>query len=162
MSLLPRAIVIGSDHAGFALKEELRAFLASRFADIPVEDVGCYSPERVDYPTYGQLVASKVSKDATELVPSTLGIVVCGSGIGISIAANKVEGVRCALAHDHYSGKMSRMHNNANVLALGGRITGVDVAKEIVEAFVTTPFEGGRHADRVALIHGIEKQESTC
>ncbi|KAI9151210.1 hypothetical protein H9P43_009825 [Blastocladiella emersonii ATCC 22665] len=157
-SILPRAVVIGSDHAGFALKEEIRAFIASKFASIQVEDVGCYTAERVDYPTFGKLVGTKVSKEVTEPMPSTLGIVVCGSGIGISIAANKVEGVRCALCHDHYTGKMSRMHNNANVLALGGRTTGVDVAKEIVEAFLTTGFEGGRHGDRIAMLG----KDSSC
>ncbi|ORZ35252.1 Ribose/Galactose isomerase-domain-containing protein [Catenaria anguillulae PL171] len=149
---LPQHVVIGADHGGFALKEELRAFIASKFASIKVEDVGCYSEERVDYPTFGKLVGSKVTKTTTELMPETLGIVVCGSGIGISIAANKVQGVRCALAHDHYTGKMCRLHNNANVLALGGRTTGPEVAKEIVEAFLTTEFEGGRHGERIAMM----------
>ncbi|KAI9219761.1 Ribose/Galactose isomerase-domain-containing protein [Blastocladiella britannica] len=151
-SILPRAIVIGSDHGGFALKEEIRAHLAAKFATIAVEDVGCYSTDRAEYPAYGKLVASKVTKDTDAAMPDTIGIVVCGSGIGISIAANKVEGARCALCHDHYTGKMSRMHNNANVLALGGRTTGPDVAKEIVDAFLTTAFEGGRHGDRIKLL----------
>ena len=142
------AVVIGSDHGGFDLKVQLVEHLKSK--GITVKDVGCHSATRCDYPDIASL-AGKAVADGT----FQKGIVVCGSGIGISIAANKVPGVRCALLHDHYGAVMCRRHNNANMMALGGRVTGVEVAKEIVDAFLTTNFDGGRHEARVGKIMAI-------
>ena len=112
-------------------------------------DVGCHSATRCDYPDIAALAGAATLAETNTL---QRGIVVCGSGIGISIAANKVPGVRCALLHDHYGAVMCRKHNNANMIALGGRTTGIEIAKEIVDAFLSTEFEGGRHADRVGKI----------
>lgn len=142
------AVVVGSDHGGFDLKVQLVEHLKSK--GISVEDVGCHSATRCDYPDIAA-VAGKAVADRN----FGKGILVCGSGIGISIAANKVPGVRCALLHDHYGAVMSRRHNNANMMALGGRVTGVEVAKEIVDAFLTTEFDGGRHEARVDKINAI-------
>jgi ribose 5-phosphate isomerase B len=109
----------------------------------------------VDYPDYAKLVAEKVLEKTDG--PRPVGILVCGSGIGISIAANKIKGIRCALCHDHYTSLMTRKHNDANILALGGRTTGVEVAKDIVDVFLNTAFEGNQHAVRVAKIHRLEQ-----
>ncbi|MBN1919862.1 MAG: ribose 5-phosphate isomerase B [Anaerolineae bacterium] len=139
-------ICIGSDHAGFDLKEAVKAHLLSLGHE--VEDAGTHDPgASVDYPDYGNLVGSNVLAGLGDL-----GIVICGTGIGISIAANKVRGVRAALCTDPYMARMARAHNNANVLAMGGRVVGVGLALEIVDAFLTTPFEGGRHGLRVEKI----------
>ena len=117
------------------------------------EDLGCYGPERVDYPVYGQKVAEAVASGQYEA-----GIVLCGTGIGISLAANKVPGIRCAVCSDTYSAKYTRLHNDANMLAMGERVVGPGLAMEIVDAFLSTPFEGGRHAARVEMILEIEKK----
>lgn len=136
-------ICVGSDHAGFELKEAVKAHLLALGHE--VEDAGTPDPGvSVDYPDYGRLVARKVTAGEGEL-----GIVVCGTGIGISIAANKVRGARAALCTDPYMARMARAHNNANILAMGGRVVGVGLALDIVEAFLNTPFEGGRHGLRV-------------
>ena len=142
-------IGIGSDHGGFALKEELRAFMEEK--NIEVVDFGTYNTESVDYPDYGEAVAKAVIKGEVER-----GVVICGTGIGISISANKVKGIRCALCGDVYSAKMSREHNNANMIALGGRVVGVDLAKEILGAYINSNFEAGRHKIRVDKISEIE------
>ena len=142
-------IGIGSDHGGFQLKEEIRKHLDSK--NIEVVDYGTYNMESVDYPDYGEKVARKVVAGEVDL-----GIVVCGTGIGISIAANKVKGARCALCADTYSARMSRAHNNANMLSLGGRVLGVDLAKDIVDSFLNGEFEGDRHERRVNKINIIE------
>jgi len=139
-------ICVGSDHAGFELKEAVKAHLLALGHD--VEDVGTRDPGvSVDYPDFGASVARKVIAGEGEL-----GIVVCGTGIGISIAANKVRGARAALCTDPYMARMARAHNNANILAMGGRVVGVGLALDIVEAFLSTPFEGGRHGLRVEKI----------
>ncbi len=136
-------ICVGSDHAGFELKEAVKAHLLSR--GYGVEDVGTRDPyASVDYPDFGRLVAQRVIAGTCDL-----GIVVCGTGIGISIAANKVRGVRAALCTDPYMARMARMHNNANILAMGGRVVGVGLALDIVDTFLATGFEGGRHGLRV-------------
>ena len=140
----PKSIVVGSDHGGYDLKIQIVEHLKTK--GYQVHDVGCHQPERCDYPDIAEL-AGQATIDA--LNTHQRGIVVCGSGIGISIAANKVPGVRCALLHDHYGAVMCRKHNNANMIALGGRTTGIEIAKEIVDAFLSTEFEGGRHAERV-------------
>eukprot|EP00389_Voromonas_pontica_P010830 GDKH01016509.1.p2 GENE.GDKH01016509.1~~GDKH01016509.1.p2 ORF type:complete len:151 (-),score=29.96 GDKH01016509.1:73-525(-) len=145
-----RTIIIGSDHAGFQMKEALKSFVESLGIGA-VKDMGAHSEERCDYPDFARTVCKEVL--ATE---NAAGILVCGSGIGISIAANKVDGIRCALCHDHYTAKMSRLHNDANCIAIGGRVVGLDVAKDMVQVFLSTAFEGGRHADRVKKIHECE------
>ena len=143
-------IAIGSDHAGFFVKEIIRKFLES--AGYAVSNLGTSSEESVDYPDYGKAVRV-VSKAAD------LGIAVCGTGIGISIAANKVPGVRAALAHDVNTARLAREHNDANVLALGGRVVSPESAVAIVQTFLTTAFLGGRHQRRLDKITQIEKDE---
>lgn len=145
-------ITIGSDHGAVALKDEVKMVL-KEYEDIKVTDVGTFGTESVDYPD----IAEKVCADVTS-GKANLGIVLCGTGIGISIAANKVKGIRCALCNDVYSAKKAREHNNANVLAMGGRVLGFGPAGEIVRAFVENSFEGGRHARRVNKIMAIEQQ----
>jgi len=153
-STKPR-IAIGSDHAGFPVKETIRKYLES--AGYAVSDLGTSSEESVDYPDYGKAVGeSVISKQAD------LGIAVCGSGIGISIAANKVPGIRAALAHDVNTARLAREHNDANVLALGGRIVSGEAAIEMVQVFLTTAYLGGRHQRRLDKISAIEKQEKVA
>ena len=144
-------LAIGSDHGGFALKQEIMAHLREK--GIEFKDFGTYTEENCDYPDYGEAVARAVASGECER-----GIAVCGTGIGISIAMNKVRGIRAALCGDCYSAEMTRRHNDANVLALGGRVVGAGLALKIVDTFLETPFEGGRHARRVAKIHEIENR----
>ena len=149
-SAKPR-IAIGSDHAGFSVKEIIRKYLEG--AGYAVNDLGTSSEESVDYPDYGKAVGEHVvSKQAD------LGIAVCGTGIGISIAANKVRGVRAAVAHDVNTARLAREHNDANVLALGGRIVTGEAAIEMVRVFLTTAYLGGRHQRRLDKIASIEKE----
>ena len=144
-------ITIGSDHAATALKDEVKKVLAE--FDAQIKDVGTFGTDRVDYPDIAEKVcADVVSGDAER------GIVLCGTGIGISIAANKIKGIRCALCGDVYSAKMSREHNNANVLAMGGRVLGFGLAGEIVRAWMTTDFAGGRHQQRLDKITALENK----
>ena len=142
-------IGIGSDHGGFALKEELKAFMEEK--GLEIVDFGTNNTESVDYPDYGEAVAKAVANNEVDR-----GVVICGTGIGISLAANKVKGIRCALCGDVYSAKMSRAHNNANMIALGGRVVGVDLAKEILDAYLNSEFQAGRHERRVDKISEIE------
>ena len=144
-------ITIGSDHGAVELKEEVKKVLAE-FEGVEVKDVGTFGTASVDYPDIAEKVCADVVSGAAER-----GIVLCGTGLGISIAANKIHGIRCALCHDVFSAKMSREHNNANVLALGGRVIGYGPAGEIVRAWLTTEFAGGRHARRVNKIMALEK-----
>ena len=145
-------ITIGSDHGAVALKDEVKMVLAE-YGDIEVTDVGTFGTTSVDYPD----IAEKVCADVVS-GKSDRGIALCGTGIGISIACNKVKGIRCALCTDVYSAKMSRKHNDANVLALGGRVTGFGPAGEIVRAWVETGFDGGRHERRVNKTMALEKK----
>ena len=145
-------ITIGSDHGAVALKDEVKMVL-KEYEDIKVTDVGTFGTQSVDYPD----IAEKVCADVTS-GEADFGIVLCGTGIGISIAANKVKGIRCALCNDVYSAKKAREHNNANVLAMGGRVLGFGPAGEIVRAFVESSFEGGRHERRVNKIMAIEQK----
>jgi ribose 5-phosphate isomerase B len=140
-------IGIGSDHGGFELKEHLRAHLEEKGFD--VKDYGTYSEDSVDYPEIGKKVANGVIVEEVELA-----ILVCGTGIGIGISANKVPGIRCAICSDVYSARMSRAHNNANMISIGGRVVGRDLAFEIIDTWLNTEFEGGRHARRVGKIEG--------
>jgi len=145
-------ICIGSDHAGYELKTAVKAHLLALGHE--VEDLGTYEPQvSVDYPDYGRRVAQQVAAGAGEL-----GIVICGTGIGVSIAANKVRGIRAALCTDSYMARMARLHNDANVLALGGRVVGVGLALDIVDAFLITAFEGGRHSARVEKLMALESE----
>ena len=143
---------IGSDHGGYALKQEIMKHLSER--GIAYRDYGTYSEESCDYPDYGEAVGRAVASGECER-----GIVVCGTGIGISIAANKVRGVRCALCGDCFSAQMAREHNDANVLALGARVLGTGLALKIVDTFLDTAFAGGRHERRVAKLMAIEGGE---
>ena len=142
-------IAIGCDHGGYLLKQDILVWMEEN--DIDYEDVGCFSTESVDYPVYGEKVARLVADGTCEK-----GVVICTTGIGISIAANKVKGIRCAHCPDVLSAEMTRRHNDANVLAMGAGMIGPNVAKKMVEVFLHTEFEGGRHARRVALMDAIE------
>ncbi|MBL0218334.1 MAG: ribose 5-phosphate isomerase B [Myxococcales bacterium] len=140
----------GSDHAGLVLKQHLIGVL--RALGDEVVDLGTKDETSVDYPTYGGDVGRKVSGE-----PTTRGLVVCGSGIGISIAANKVAGVRCALVHDTFTAEVARLHNDANVIAFGQRVIGVGVAEAALTAFRRTEFEGGRHQRRVDQLSALDR-----
>ena len=135
-------IAMGSDHAGYNLKEEIKAYLLEK--GHTVKDCGTDSTESCDYPVFGRAAAEVVREEEAERA-----IVICGSGIGISIAANKVPGIRCALCSEPLSAELSRRHNNANALAMGSRLIGSDMAKRIVDVFLSTEFEGGRHQRRI-------------
>ena len=145
-------ISLGCDHGGYALKEHIKAYLESKGHE--VVDCGTYSTDSCDYPIFGEAAARKVQSGECER-----GIVICTTGIGISIAANKVRGIRCALLSDCFSAEMCRAHNNANMCALGGRVTGPELAKRMVDLFLTTEFLGGRHADRVNMISALENHD---
>jgi ribose 5-phosphate isomerase B len=136
------SIVIGSDHAAYALKEKVKAYLVKRAVD--VEDAGCFSEDSVDYPDFGIKVASMVSAGKFEK-----GILMCGTGLGMSMVANKFPHVRAALCDGLFSAMMSRRHNNANILVMGARVIGESLAMEIVKAWLETPFDGGRHQRRL-------------
>ena len=145
-------IGIGCDHGGFELKEYVKKYLEDK--GVEVRDFGSYTPERCDYPIVAEAVARAVVAGEVDK-----GILICGTGIGVSIAANKVLGVRAALCGDCYSAEYTRRHNDANVLALGARVLGEGLAEKIVDTFLSTEFEGGRHARRVALIAELEERE---
>jgi ribose 5-phosphate isomerase B len=151
---LDRSMQIGlaCDHGGFELKEELKALLKSRGAE-PI-DMGTFNKDAVDYPDFGILVAEKISRGELEK-----GILICGTGIGMSIVANKFPGVRAALVNDLYSSRFSREHTDANILVIGGRIVGKDLAKEIVKVWLDTPFAGGRHKRRLEKIEILEREK---
>lgn len=145
-------IAIGSDHAGYRLKEEIKSFIEAMGHH--VMDVGCHCEDSVDYPDYALPVCQKVTTGEAER-----GILICGTGIGMSMAANKTKGIRCALAHDTFSAKATREHNDANVLALGERIIGPGLAQDIVKLFLETPFSGAdRHQKRVDKVEALEKE----
>jgi ribose 5-phosphate isomerase B len=136
-------IIIGSDHAGFDLKNSFKELLAHELG-YEVSDAGAYSSDSVDYPDIAQKVAIAVASGEYEK-----GVLICGSGIGMSIAANRFRGVRAALCHDHFTAELSRRHNNANILVVGARVTGEGLALEILKVFLKTEFEGGRHKMRI-------------
>lgn len=142
-------IAVGSDHAGFDLKNEIIKYLTDK--GIELKDFGTYTKESCDYPDYAFKVATEVANKNYDL-----GILVCGTGIGISIAANKVKGIRAAVCSDTFSAHASREHNNANILAMGERVVGPGLAFDIVDAFLNASFQGGRHARRVDKISKIE------
>jgi len=142
-------IAFGCDHAGFPLREAVVKHLKELGHE--VVDFGCYSPERVDYPVQGEKAARAVASGECEL-----GVLICGTGIGISLAANRVRGIRAAACSETYSAEMTRRHNNANMIAFGARVVGEGTACAIVDAFLNARFEGGRHAERVAMLDRIE------
>ncbi|WP_457570256.1 ribose 5-phosphate isomerase B [Desulfurobacterium sp.] len=144
-------IALASDHGGFRLKEVIKNYLDE--LGIEYVDFGTYSEESVDYPDYALKAAESIINGETDR-----GIFICGTGIGISIAANKVPGIRAALCYNIFAAEMSRRHNNANVLALGGRVIGDELAKSIVKTWLDTPFDGGRHERRVNKIAEIERK----
>jgi ribose 5-phosphate isomerase B len=142
------AILIGCDHAGFSLKTSLKDYLAKR--GIPVIDVGCASAESCDYPVYAQDMCQRITRgDASR------GILICGTGVGMSMAANRHPGIRAALCTTEFHARMSRLHNDSNVLVLGGRVIGEELALSILKVWLETPFEGGRHQRRLALMDAI-------
>lgn len=143
-------IALGADHGGFHLKEDIKKLLDS--INVAYEDLGCDCEQSVDYPDYALPVAERVAAGEFDR-----GILICGTGIGMSIAANKVKGVRCALVHDLFSAKATREHNDSNVLAMGARVIGPGLALEIVKVWLGTEFEGGRHQNRLDKIQKIEE-----
>ncbi|HWR06840.1 ribose 5-phosphate isomerase B [Sporomusa sp.] len=143
-------VAIGSDHGGFRLKEEIKALFTEMKVDS--HDFGTYTPDSVDYPDIACQVAGAVANGEYDR-----GIIVCGTGIGVNIAANKVKGIRAALCHDVFSAQMSREHNDANILTLGERVIGAGLARMIVEVWLKAEFAGGRHACRVEKIMELEK-----
>ena len=147
-------IAIGSDHAGFGLKEEILGLLKG--LNIDIVDCGTNTTESVDYPDFGARVSELVSSGEAER-----GILVCGTGLGMSMVANKYPNVRAALCNDLFSAKMSRLHNDANILVMGGRVIGKDLAAEIVKVWLSTPFEGDRHLKRLHKIKKIEEKLNT-
>ncbi|MFB5662748.1 ribose 5-phosphate isomerase B [Alteribacillus sp. HJP-4] len=148
-------LAIGSDHGGYSLKKEIIKVLDE--LQVSYEDVGCDCETSVDYPDYALPVAEKVTSGEVDR-----GILICGTGIGMSITANKIKGIRCALVHDVFSAKATRAHNDSNILAMGERVVGPGLAGEIVKAWLDTDFEGGRHADRIGKIADIEEKELTA
>ncbi|MCI5910767.1 MAG: ribose 5-phosphate isomerase B [Oscillospiraceae bacterium] len=143
-------VYIGCDHAGYEIKNDIAKYLEEN--NIEYKDLGC-NGEKVDYP----VIAEKVCTGVLEDVENNKGILICGTGIGMSIAANKIKGIRAAHCTDEYSSKYTRLHNNANVLCMGARITGSGLALEIAEVFLNTEFEGGRHQRRIDLIDRLEE-----
>lgn len=146
-------IAIGCDHGGFEHKNAIMEHLKER--GFTVTDFGIYENKSVDYPDIALPVAKSVASGENDL-----GILVCGTGIGMSLAANKVRGIRAAVCSDHFSAKYTRLHNNANILCLGGRVIGIGTALELADLFVDTAFEGGRHQKRIDKITAIEQSES--
>lgn len=143
-------IALANDHVGLPLKKEIIKLLEQR--GIGYKDFGTYSGDRVDYPIYAAKAAQAVARGECKK-----GILVCGTGVGISIAANKIKGIRAIVCSDCYSAKLSREHNDTNILAVGARVVGADLAKMIVETWLDTPFEGGRHKKRVDMIMALEE-----
>ena len=144
-------IAIGSDHGGYDLKEQVKTWLQEMGHE--VEDFGCHGKESCDYPDFGAAAARAVASGQCEK-----GVVICTTGIGISMTANKVKGIRCALCGDPWSAEMTRRHNDANMLAIGAGVVGPQLARQILEAFLTHDFEGGRHQRRVDKLMALENQ----
>ncbi|AEE96947.1 ribose 5-phosphate isomerase B [Mahella australiensis] len=145
-------LAIGSDHAAFDFKEEIKGYLDEK--GIKYNDFGCFSKERVDYPAIAEVVAKAVASGQCEK-----GLLFCGTGVGMCISANKVNGIRAVVCSEPYSAKLSRQHNDTNVLTLGSRVVGPELAKMIIDIWLDTPFDGGRHARRLDMIAEIEKYQ---
>lgn len=144
-------IAIGNDHTAIEMKNMIKAFVEEKGYE--VMDLGTNSTESCDYPVYGEMVGRAVADGQADL-----GIAICGTGVGISLAANKVKGIRACVCSEPYTAKLSRMHNNSNVLAFGARVIGSEMAKMITETWLDAEFEGGRHQRRVDMVMDIEKQ----
>lgn len=144
-------IALGSDHAGFAMKEKMKAVIEE--LGLEYKDFGCYDENSVDYPAIAKDVCKSVTSGEAQK-----GILICGTGVGMSIAANKVKGIRASLCGDTFSAKFTRLHNDSNVLCMGARVIGEGIAAEIVKTYLTTDFEGGRHERRVNLITELESE----
>lgn len=145
-------IAIGNDHVAVEAKTQIKEYLIEKGYE--VEDFGAHTPNRCDYPVYGEMVANAVAGGEADL-----GILICGTGVGISLAANKVRGIRAVVCSEPYSARLSRQHNNTNILAFGARVIGIELAKMIVDQWLTAEFEGGRHQTRIDMIAAIgEKQ----
>ncbi len=142
-------LAVGSDHGGYALKTFILKYLTEKGYECV--DYGCDSPERCDYPVYGERVARAVASGEC-----ALGVLICGTGIGISLAANRVPGIRAAVCSEPYSAQLTREHNNANIICFGARVVGEGTAMTIVDAFLSAKFQGGRHAERVAMLDDIK------
>ena len=145
-------IAIGCDHAGFLLKEKMKNVISE--LGFEFKDCGCYDENSVDYPVIAKAVCEAVKSGEAEK-----GILICGTGVGMSIAANKVNGIRASLCGDTFSAKFTRLHNDSNVLCMGARVIGEGIAAEIVKTYLTTDFEGGRHERRVNLITELENED---
>lgn len=145
-------IAIGCDHAAYDFKEKIKTFLEEE--KIEYKDFGCYDKERTDYPIFAEKVGQAIAQGECEK-----GLLFCGTGVGISIAANKIKGIRAVVCSDCYSAKMSRKHNNANILALGARVVGIELAKLIIKEWISTEYEGGRHQRRVDMIKKLENKQ---
>jgi len=144
-------IAIGSDHAGFKMKENIKAWLLDK--GYQVKDFGTDSEDSVDYPDFAEKTAKNVASGDSEV-----GILICGTGIGMAISANKVKGIRAARCQDSYSARMARAHNNANVLTFGSRVIGIELAKDVVATYLNSNYAGGRHQRRVGKIDKLEKE----
>ena len=144
-------IAIGSDHAGFKMKEDIKDWLLDE--GYQVKDFGTDSEDSVDYPDFAEKTSNNVADGDSEL-----GILICGTGIGMAISANKVKGIRAARCQDNYSAKMARAHNNANILTFGSRVIGIELAKDVVRAYLNTDYAGGRHQRRVDKIDNIAEE----
>ena len=143
-------LAIGSDHGGYELKEHIKKYLEEK--GVEYKDFGCYDESSVDYPDIAEVLCKSINDKECEN-----GILVCGTGIGISIAANKIDGIRAAHCHDVYSAEMTKRHNNANVICMGGRVVGRELAFKIIDAWLGAEFEGGRHQTRIDKIHNLER-----
>ena len=148
-------IAIGNDHIAVDMKNHIKAYLEEKGHTLV--DFGTHTTERTDYPIYAQKVAKSILSGECEL-----GILICGTGIGISIAANKMDGIRAAVCSEPYSAALTRTHNNANIIAFGARVVGTATAETIVDAFLNAEFEGGRHQGRIDMISAIERGEDVC
>lgn len=146
------SVVIGSDHGALELKTQIKTYLEKK--GYTVNDIGTHSTDSVDYPDFSKAVCDTYLGGGY-----AFGIVLCGTGIGASIAANKVKGIRCALVHDKYTAEMSKAHNNANIIALGGRIEYSDPVESILDAYIDTEFEGGRHSRRIGKISALDEAD---
>lgn len=145
-------IAIGSDHIGYPYKEKIKVYFSEK--GLKFKDFGCLSKERTDYPLIGKIVAEAVASGDFEK-----GILICGTGIGMGIVANKVNDIRAVICSEPYSAKLSREHNDSNILTFGSRVVGIEMAKMIIDIWLNTSFEGGRHNNRIDLIKQIEKEQ---
>lgn len=154
------SIVLGADHAGYRLKERIAEHLKSKGHD--VIDVGCFSEDSVDYPSIGKQLADALNKAQRENPGQDVrGVLCCGSGIGICMSANRFSWIRAVVAHDHNTAVMSRRHNDANVVCFGGRVIAPELAADILETWLSTPFDGGRHQKRIDLMTGLNADKLT-